>query len=84
MALFVKNLPAMQEIACNAEDLVLIPESGRPAREVNGNPLWYSCLGNPMDRGAWQATVHGVPRVTHDLVTKPPPRIICITENGKY
>ena len=36
------------------------------------NPLQYSCLENPMDRGAWQATVHGVTRVTHD-VTKPPP-----------
>ncbi|KAB0349420.1 hypothetical protein FD754_014277, partial [Muntiacus muntjak] len=41
--------------------------------EGNGNPLQYSCLENPMDRGAWQATVHGVARVGHDLVTKPPP-----------
>ena len=41
--------------------------------EGNGNPLQYSCLENPMDRGAWQATVHGVTRVRHDLVTKPPP-----------
>ena len=39
----------------------------------NGNPLQYSCLINPMDRGAWQPTVHGVTRVKHDLVTKPPP-----------
>ena len=38
--------------------------------EENGNPLQYSCLGNPMDRGAWQATVHGVARVGHDLATK--------------
>ena len=38
----------------------LIPRSGRCPREENGNPLQYSCLGNPMDRGAWQATVHGV------------------------
>ena len=37
------------------------------------NPLQYSCLENPMKRGAWQATVHGVARVGHDLVTKPPP-----------
>ena len=36
-------------------------------------PLQYSCLENPIDRGAWQATVHGVTRVGHDLVTKPPP-----------
>ena len=41
--------------------------------EGNGNPLQYSCLDNPMDRGAWQATVHGVARVGHDLATKPPP-----------
>ena len=40
--------------------------------EGNGNPLQYSCLENPMDR-AWQATVHGVARVGHDLATKPPP-----------
>ena len=41
--------------------------------EGNGNPLQYSCLENPMDRGAWQATVSGVTRVRHNLVTKPPP-----------
>ena len=38
--------------------------------EENGNPLQHSCLENPMDRGAWQATVHGVTRVGHNLVTK--------------
>ena len=38
-----------------------------------GNPLQYSCLENPMDRGAWQATVHGILRVGHNLMTKPPP-----------
>ena len=38
--------------------------------EENGNPLQYSCLENPMDRGAWWATVHGVARVGHDLATK--------------
>ena len=37
--------------------------------EGNGNPLQYSCLENPMDSGAWQATVHGVARVGHDLTT---------------
>jgi len=41
--------------------------------EGNGNPLQYSCLENPMDREAWQATIHGISRVRHDLVTKPPP-----------
>ena len=38
--------------------------------EGNGNPLQYSCLEIPMDRGAWQATVYGHTRVGHDLVTK--------------
>ena len=46
--------------AYNAGDLGLIPGSGRSPREGNGNPLQYSCLENPMDRGAWEATVHGV------------------------
>ena len=44
----------------NAEDLGLIPGLGRPPGEGNGNPLQYSCLGNPTDRGAWQDTVHRV------------------------
>ena len=52
--------------------LGLIPGLGRSPGEGNGNPLQYSCLENPMDRGAWRATVHGVTRVGHDLVTKPP------------
>ena len=46
--------------ASNVGDLGLIPGSGRCSGEGNGNPLQYSCLENPMDRGAWQATVHGV------------------------
>ena len=50
----VKNLPA------NAEDVSLIPGSGRSPGEGNGNPPQYSCLRNPMDRGAWGATVHEV------------------------
>ena len=49
----VKNLPA------NAGDLGLIPASGRSPGEENDNPLRCSCLGNPMDGGAWWATVHG-------------------------
>ena len=48
--------------ARNAGDPGLIPESGRSPGEGNGNPLQYSCLENPMDRGAWQATVHRVPK----------------------
>ena len=53
----------VKECACNAgdaRDIDLIPGLGRSHREGNGNPLQYSCLGNPMDRGAWQAIVHGV------------------------
>ena len=46
--------------ACNAGDLGSIPGSGRSPGEGNGNPLQYSCLENPMDVGAWWATVHGV------------------------
>ena len=44
----------------NAGDPGSIPGSGRPPGGGNGNPLQYSCLGNPMDRGAWWATVHGI------------------------
>ena len=60
-----------KESASNAGDLGSSPESGRSPGKGNGNPLQYSCLENPMDRGAWQATVHGVSRVRHDLATKP-------------
>ena len=45
--------------ACNARDPGSIPGSGRSPGEGNGTPLQYSCLKNPMDRGAWWATVHG-------------------------
>ena len=54
VALAVKNTPV------NARDVGLTPALGRSPREGNGNPLQYSYLGNPMDRGAWWATVHGV------------------------
>ena len=50
----------VKESACNVGDQVSIPGSGRSPGEGNGNPLQYSCLGNPVDRGAWGATVHGV------------------------
>ena len=49
-----------KESTCNAGDLGLIPRSVRFPGEGNDNPLWYPCLENPMDRGAWQAAVHGV------------------------
>ena len=61
----VKNQPT------NAGDLGLIPRSRRSPGKGNGNPLHYSCLGNPMDRGAWQAMVHGVAKgFWKELVTK--------------
>ena len=60
---FKKGFPGgseSKESACNAGDPGSIPGSGRSPREDNGNPLQYSCLENPMDRGAWQAIVHRV------------------------
>ena len=54
VALVVKNLTA------NAGDMASVPGLGRSSGEGNGNPLWCSCLGNPMDRGVWRATIHGV------------------------
>ena len=53
----VKNPPAG-----DIRDMSLIPGLGRSPGEGNGNPLLYSCLENPLDRGAWWATVHGVTR----------------------
>ena len=53
----VKNPPAN---AGNVRDVGLIPGAGRSPGEGNGKPFQYSCLGNPMDRGAWWATVHRV------------------------
>ena len=50
----VKNPPA------NAGDMGSFPGSGRSSREGNGNPLQYSCLENPIDKGAWWATDHGI------------------------
>ena len=52
--------------AGNARDVGLIPGSGRSPGEGNGNPLQQSCLGNPMDRGAWQPQSMESPRVRHD------------------
>ena len=63
-----------KESACHAGDPALIHGLGRSPGKGNGSPLQYSCLKNPMDRGAWQATVHGGARVGHDLATKPTPR----------
>ena len=72
VAQLVKNLPAMQEIQVRflgLEDLL--------EKEI-GNSFQYSCLDKPLDREAWQATIHGIVRIRHDLVTKPPP---CCLDN---
>ena len=61
----VKNLPAIQETQ--------VRSLGQEDPLEEGSPLQYSCLENPTDRGARQATVHGVARVRHNLATKPPP-----------
>ena len=71
----VKKLPANAGDG-NTGDVGSIPGSGRSPGGGNGNPLQYSCLGNPIDRRAWRATVHGIvesmrsQRVRHDLATK--------------
>ena len=57
VAQVVKNLPVNSE---DTSDMDLIPESGRFPGEGNGNPLQYSCLENPTERGAWWATVRGI------------------------
>ena len=64
-----------EEPACNAGDQGSIPGLGRSPGGGHGNPL----LENPMDRGAWWATAHGVARVRHNLATKPPPLIHATT-----
>ena len=63
VALVVKNLPANDG---NKRDAVLIPGWGRSPGAGHGYPRQYSCLENPVDRGAWQATVHKVERVRHN------------------
>ena len=57
-----KNPPA------NTGNMGLIPGSGRSPGEGNGSPLPYSCLGNPMDRGAWWAAVHGITKESNNSV----------------
>ena len=63
MYISLRELPGWlsgKESACNAGDTCLIPGLGRSPGGGHGNPLQYSCLGNPMDRGAWPATEHRV------------------------
>ena len=70
----------VKNLLTNAGDTGSIPGTGRSPGEENGNPLQYSCLGNPIDRGAWQATVHRVAeRVRHNLVTKQQ-LLVCLPE----
>ena len=64
MTVGVKDPPA------STGDMGLIPGLGRSPGEGNGYPLQYSCLGNPMERGTWWATVHGVAKVGHNLETE--------------
>ena len=72
VAQMVKIPPAMHE------SWVWTLGLGRSPGEGNGNSLQYSCMGNPMDREARRAIVHGVTKVGHDLVTKlPPPQLNC-------
>ena len=59
--------------AGKARDKGSTPGSGRSPGVGHGNPFQYSCLENSIDRGDWQAIVHGVVRIGDDLVTKPPP-----------
>ena len=63
----VKHLPAIRET------WVQFLGQEDPLEKEMAPPLQYSCLENPLNRGAWQATVHGVAKVRHDLATKPPP-----------
>ena len=63
MAQQVKNPPATSG---DVRDTGSIPGSGRSLGKGHDNPLQYSCLENPMDRGTWKATVHGVAKVRHD------------------
>ena len=60
-----KKVPLIQKPASTG-DVDLIPGSGISPEEVNGNPLQFAYLRNPMDRGAWQTLVHGVIRVRHN------------------
>ena len=67
LSVIVKNLP---DNAGDSRDMGLHPGSGRFPGGGNGNPLLYSCLENPTDRGVWSATVHGVAELDMTEVTK--------------
>ena len=65
-----------KEATCQCRRRSSISGSGKSPGEGIGSPLQYSCLGNPMDRGAWWATFHGVKRVQHNSATKQQQKII--------
>ena len=72
----------VNNLSANAGDSDLIPGSGRSPGRRNGNPLLYSCLGNPMDRGALRVSVHGGhKRVRHNLVTKQQQNVVIYTNS---
>ena len=80
MYVYILGFPGGSEVkasASNAGNLGSIPGSGRSPGEGNSNPLQYSCLENPMDRGSSKAAVHRVTRIGHDLTTKPLPQFFC-------
>ena len=66
----VSLIAQSKESTCSAGDVSLIAWSGRSPGEGKGNPLQYSCLGNPLDRGAWWATVHRVTKESDTDLTK--------------
>ena len=73
LSVYLSELPRWlsgKESACQYRRCGFNPGLGRCPGERSGTPLQYSCLENPMDRGAWQATVHGVTKSQHDSVTK--------------
>ena len=78
VVLMLKNLPVS---AGDVRDTGLISGLGRSSGVGNGNPLWYSCLENSMDRGAWQTTVQGTPKsdMTENTHTHAHPRIPVVT-----
>ena len=81
VAQVVKNPPAS---AGDAGDLGSIPGAGRPPRGGNGHPLQYSCLGNPMDRGAWRTAVHGVTKSQTRLSTHTHTGVPNCASSGKF
>ena len=72
-----------KESVCNVGDPGSIPESGRSSGEGSGNPLQHSCLENPMDGGAWWATIHGVAKSQTRLSDFTSPLLETADEGGK-